>query len=222
LGVIGVGTTDPKYRYNQSDLTLLNLFAQQAAIAVENARLFEEIKSRAVTDELTGLYNRRGLFELGKIEVERAIRYQRPLSVILFDIDHFKLVNDRYSHAVGDQVLRQLAELCRRTVRASDIVGRYGGEEFAVVLPETRLEEAQQVAERFRLAAEEITIPINNKMPTLGNLKVTISCGVMCAEHEIPELAVLIDRADTALYNAKMAGRNRTETFPVKQSVLNE
>ncbi len=208
LGVIGVGSSDPVRRYSQSDLTLLNLFAQQAAIAVENAHLFDEIQTQAITDELTGLYNRRGLFELGQREIERAARHQRPISVLMFDIDHFKQVNDQHSHAVGDQVLRHLASLCRGSLRKTDILGRYGGEEFAVLLLETGPERAFIIAERFRRAVETTLIET-----VQGPLMVTISCGVTSALEDIPELRVLLDQADTALYFAKQSGRNQTRRF---------
>jgi diguanylate cyclase (GGDEF)-like protein len=208
LGVIGVGTNDPHRHYTSSDLTLLNLFAQQAAIAVENARLFDEIQTQAITDMVTGLYNRRGLFEIGMREILRSLRSDRPISVIMFDIDHFKRVNDRYSHAVGDQVLRWLAGMGSMSLRKTDILARYGGEEFAVLLPETKLEDALRIAERFRIAVAETPVET-----THGSLHITISCGVTFATGEVPELAVLLDQADTALYLAKQAGRNRTEVF---------
>jgi len=208
LGVIGVGSSDPARRYSQSDLNLLNLFAQQAAIAVENARLFDEIQTQAITDELTGMYNRRGLFELGQPEIERAARHLRPISVLLFDIDHFKQVNDLHSHAVGDQVLRHLAVMCRGSLRKTDILGRYGGEKFAVLLLETGPERALIIAERFRSAVETTLIETSQ-----GPLWVTVSCGVTSAFGDIPELRVLLDQADTALYVAKQSGRNQTRCF---------
>jgi len=208
LGVIGVGSTDPNRRISQSDLNLLNLFAQQAAIAVENARLFDEIQTQAITDELTGLYNRRGLFEIGQREIERAERHDRPISVLLFDIDHFKLVNDHHSHAVGDQVLRHLASLCRTSLRKTDILGRYGGEEFAIILQETGPDRAFIIAERFRRAVQSSQVETAR-----GQLKITISCGVTSARGAIPELRVLLDQADTALYAAKQAGRNCTRRY---------
>jgi len=208
LGVLGIGTIDPTRRLSATDLTLLNLFAQQAAIAVENARLFETLQTQAITDPLTGLFNRRGLFDFGQHEIEIAIRKNRPFSVILFDIDHFKLVNDRHSHAVGDDVLLQLARRCSAILRRSDILGRYGGEEFAVLLPETELQDAIMIANRFRLVVSES--PLDTRRGPIG---ITISCGVTTAIEEIPDLAVLLDQADTALYASKQAGRNQTTAF---------
>ncbi len=208
LGVLGVGTTDADRRLSDTDITLLNLFAQQAAIAVENARLFETLQTQAITDPLTGLFNRRGLFGFGQHEIEIAIRKERPFSVILFDIDHFKLVNDRHSHAVGDDVLVQLARRCQAILRRSDILGRYGGEEFAVLLPETELQDAMRIANRFRLMVSGK--PLDTRRGPIG---ITISCGVTTASDDIPELAVLLDQADTALYAAKQAGRNQTIAY---------
>lgn len=204
VGVIGVGDSDPKRCFTPADLHLLTLFTQQAAIAVENARLFDETRRLAITDPLTNLYNRRGLFELGQHEIERFHRFHRPLAAIMLDIDHFKQVNDIYSHAVGDQVLRALAETCRANLREVDLLGRYGGEEFAILLPETDVQGAEQVAERLR--HEIASAPV---MTRRGPITVTVSLGVTGALNGSSELAVLLDRADTAMYAAKQAGRDR-------------
>jgi diguanylate cyclase (GGDEF)-like protein len=206
VGVISVGDSDPGRYFTPADLHLLTLFTQQAAIAVENARLFEETHRLAITDPLTGLYNRRGLFELGQREIDRVHRFHRPLAAIMLDIDRFKQVNDIYSHAVGDQVLRVLAEVCRANLREVDLLGRYGGEEFAILLPETDAQAARQVAERLR--QEIASTPV---MTPRGPISFTVSLGVTIALDGIPELAVLLDRADTAMYAAKQAGRNRVE-----------
>ncbi len=208
LGVIGVGTSRVDQRFNDFDLRLLSLFAGQAAIAVENARLFESLQTQAITDELTGLYNRRGLIELGRREALRAGRTKKPIAVMMFDIDHFKQVNDRFSHATGDRVLKMLAEQGRRCLRQTDVLGRYGGEEIAVVLPETSEQEAFQIAERFRQAAASASLETER-----GLVSVTLSCGISWAVEDIPELAVMLDRADTALYAAKQAGRDQTRLY---------
>jgi diguanylate cyclase (GGDEF)-like protein/PAS domain S-box-containing protein len=206
VGVIGVGDSDPTRCFTPADLHLLTLFTQQAAIAVENARLFEETRRLAITDPLTGLYNRRGLFELGQREIDRVHRFHRPLAAIMLDIDIFKRVNDIYSHAVGDQVLRALAKVCQENLREVDLLGRYGGEEFAILLPETDAQAAEQVAERLRqqIASTPVETP-------RGPISFTVSLGVTIALDGISELAVLLDRADTAMYAAKQAGRNRVE-----------
>jgi diguanylate cyclase (GGDEF)-like protein len=180
------------------------VFASQVAVTLENSRLYNEIQQMAITDELTGLYNRRGLFELGQREVDRALRYNRPLTAIMADLDLFKKVNDTYGHQPDDDVLRGLAQICRGAVRDIDIVGRYGGEEFLVLLPESDLRNSIQIAERIRLRVAEASFPTQ-----VGNLSITISLGVCELADNIQDLKSLIARADQALYNAKNAGRNR-------------
>jgi diguanylate cyclase (GGDEF)-like protein len=188
--------------FGRHDLILLEAMANQAAIAIENARLFEEVQRLAVTDELTGLHNRRGFFEVARRELERAERTGRPLSALMLDIDGFKRVNDTYGHAVGDEVLRHLAERCRRAVRDIDIVGRYGGEEFAVVLPETDLKTAMDVAERIRGTIGDE--PFDTEV---GPLPIRVSVGVaLLADEADQTVELLLDRADTAMYLVKQAG----------------
>jgi diguanylate cyclase (GGDEF)-like protein len=204
VGTIGIVDADPKRQFTQHDLNLLNLFAQQAAIAIHNAQLHAEVHQMAVTDSLTKLYNRRGFFELGEREVERTRRSKRPLAAIMLDIDHFKQVNDSYSHAVGDQVLQELANRCKARLRRTDLLGRYGGEEFAILLPETDEESAIKVAERLRKTIEKKPVETDR-----GAISITISLGVTTANENAPELAILLDHADTAMYAAKQAGRNR-------------
>lgn len=194
--------------FGREQAHLAQAFANQAAAAIANARLFSEVQRLAITDPLTGLYNRRGFSEIGHREMERARRYRRPLSVIMLDIDHFKRVNDTYKHAVGDQVLRTLAERCRRRTREVDILGRYGGEEIVILLPETDRAGALRAADHLRRdVAEE---PFNTEV---GPLKITISLGVADSMEGELELDVLIDRADDAMYAAKQSGRNRVMSY---------
>ena len=119
------------------------------AIALENARLFEEVQRLAVTDPLTGLYNRRHYYSLTFKEFERNKRYQVPFSILMMDVDHFKDVNDTYGHLIGDQVLRVIADLIRNNLREVDVPCRYGGEEFVITLPETKLENAEKLGRTF-------------------------------------------------------------------------
>ena len=158
----------------------------------------------AITDELTGLFNRRHFFDLGAREFERAQRYRRPLTAIMLDIDHFKQVNDTYGHATGDQVLQAVARRCRQAIREIDILGRYGGDEFAVLLPETGLDEGYLVAERLRLEVAKDPFPANQNA-----LHITISLGVARVSAKVPDLETLLEHADAALYAAKQSGRNR-------------
>jgi diguanylate cyclase (GGDEF)-like protein/PAS domain S-box-containing protein len=188
----------------ESDLPAASVFATQVAIALENARLYTITQQLAITDDLTGFYNRRGLFELGRREVERSLRFNHELSAIMVDIDHYKRVNDAHGHSVGDEVLRQLSARWRETLRGIDIIGRYGGEEFLVLLPESDLSTAKQVAERMRLRVTNI--PMST---TAGEVRITVSLGVATLKGEIMSLEELIADADKALYEAKETGRNR-------------
>jgi diguanylate cyclase (GGDEF)-like protein len=175
---------------------------KQSETALRNA--LEEVERLAITDSLTGLYNHRHLFELSGREFQRAHRYQLPLSVMMVDIDEFKRVNDTHGHAIGDQVLQGVAECCRKELREVDVIGRYGGDEFVALLPETGLSAACQVAERLRKSIAEKVLDTK-----AGQITVTVSLGiaVLDDEHLTPE--TLIDRADQALYVAKHNGRNR-------------
>ncbi len=194
----------PDFRPRQVEL-LMTLSAHAAA-ALDGARLLEEVQRLAVTDDLTGAHNRRHLFELAEMEFRQATRYLRPLAAIMFDIDRFKDINDRYGHAIGDLVLRWVADHCRAVVRKADVWGRYGGEEFAVLLPETGLKGAVEMAERLRsrVAAGPIETP-------RGPVPVTISLGVAELQESMRDVHALIDRADAAMYFAKRTGRNRVE-----------
>jgi diguanylate cyclase (GGDEF)-like protein len=165
----------------------------------------------AITDELTGLHNRRYLMQRLTAEIKRTTREQRPLACILFDLDHFKRVNDTFGHAAGDRVLQEVAATARRQCRESDILSRYGGEEFVVVLPGTDRRGARDTAERLRQAIQETSIVLN----TGRTLSVSASFGVAVldwnpGEREDVDM-ILLKCADDALYQAKAKGRNRVE-----------
>ncbi len=191
----------------ESDMPAISIFASQVAITLENARLYIEVQQLAITDALLDIYNRRGLFTLGAREVERAQRLQRPLSALILDFDFFKRVNDTYGHAVGDAVLHEVAQRCRSNIRGIDLIGRYGGEEFAVLLPETDLATSHIIAERLRTAVANTPIATQRG----GDVTVTISLGVAALTASTPDLAALLHHADEALYVAKRRGRNRVE-----------
>lgn len=165
----------------------------------------QALYTMAITDPLTGAFNRRHFFALGEKEVERSIRCGLPVSVVIFDMDNFKLINDTFGHLVGDQVLCALSAYCRDTIRPYDIFARFGGEEFILLLPETRGEQAFQVAERMRAR-------IANHLVDLPQGPVSTSASFGVAELNLldtPTLDKLVDRADQALYRAKRSGRNR-------------
>lgn len=187
-----------------ADLPAANLFASQVAVALENTRLYARVQQLAITDELTGLYNRRGLYELGRREVARARRFGTDLSALMIDIDHFKRVNDRWGHSVGDEVLCALAGRLQGLVRSVDVVARYGGEEFVILLPGARLRWATKVAQRVLAAVNGASFSVGETP-----VAVTISIGVAAFGREIEDLAGLIHRADLALYRAKERGRQR-------------
>jgi len=162
----------------------------------------ESLLVQATHDPLTGVFNRRHVEDVLRQEVDRAERHARPLAVAMMDADHFKSINDTYGHHTGDEVLREISERCRKTLRANDILGRYGGEEFVVVFPETNLEEAGAVAERLRAAVAENPIKIGDNA-----LGVTVSIG-LAAYAPGQDIDKLFQKADSALYTAKQDGRN--------------
>jgi len=162
------------------------------------------VQELAITDPVTGLYNRRKLIELADTEFNRAVRYERDLSAIMLDCDLFKKVNDTYGHTVGDQVLKQLGEISLTSIRKADILARYGGDEFMVILPETDEESAMTVA--MRLCQDVAATPFDTRA---GPLHFSISVGVAGLDRSIKNLGQLLDRADFASYVSKDTGGNR-------------
>ncbi|MDQ7094615.1 diguanylate cyclase [Desulfosporosinus sp. PR] len=163
----------------------------------------EELNRLATTDSLTGIFNRRQFLSLGEQEISKAHRYRRPVSLIIYDVDHFKAVNDTYGHQTGDIVLKEITKAVNQQLRSSDIVGRIGGEEFAIILPETQISEALLVAERIRAAIENLLVEFNGI-----TLHITASFGVTDQPENDCSLDKMFNRADGALYEAKERGRN--------------
>ncbi len=188
--------------------TAESLELARGALAAEikrRADLELRLRHLAATDPLTGIANRRSLFDAASSEMQRAQRYGDPFSIIMIDIDHFKLINDRFGHAGGDQVLAEFARLCARTCRIDlDVTGRVGGEEFAIVMPGTGLEGAHGFAERLREAINTAAFVVAEKPAP-----VTASFGVAEFQASDCTTAEIFKRADDALYRAKAAGRNR-------------
>lgn len=167
--------------------------------------LIERLSQQAYHDELTGLANRRFLSQQAHLELDRAKRYQYPLSLFMLDIDLFKNVNDTYGHLAGDSVLKQLSQLMKDALREYDMIARIGGEEFAVLLPETNLAEAIVIAERLRQAVMGCKFSIQQSHP----LKMTVSIGIASTSDLGHDFEILLHEADKRLYQAKIAGRNR-------------
>jgi diguanylate cyclase (GGDEF)-like protein len=175
--------------------------------SIERKQLESRLQRLATTDPLTGADNRRSFGERASMELARSRRYQRPLSLLMLDLDHFKAVNDRFGHAVGDEVLRTFAQVCRETLRDADVFARMGGEEFAVLLVETSAGRASLVAERLRANVARLAIPTPGA--TSDAVSVTVSAGAATANEDDETLDALLARADDALYRAKRAGRDR-------------
>lgn len=184
------------------------IFSSQISVALENARLISEVQRLAITDELTGVNNRRGLFEKGNRELILAKRLSHPLAALMIDLDNFKDVNDKYGHAIGDIALRETVRRICKNIRDIDLIGRYGGEEFVVLLVGDELSEALKVAKRINTAVgrEEI-------LTEAGPIQVTVSVGVDELDAMTLNLGMLIKRADRALYIAKHNGRNQVATL---------
>lgn len=188
--------------YEAHDLALLRALADSSAVALRNARLLDRLHTQATVDELTGCRNRRGFDELLATEISRAKRHGRPLSLLLIDIDHFKSVNDELGHAAGDHALSRIGQLLQSAFRVSDSACRYGGEEFAVILPETAKPEAGAVGERVRRLIADLEP--DDRLPR----RLTASLGVASCPDDAGDAAALVQAADAALYGAKAAGRN--------------
>ena len=207
VGFLNLGSEEQDH-FTAEDEHVAAAFAAQVAVALENSRLYEESQRLATIDTLTGLYNRRQFFFLAEKEIERARRYNKQLAVIMVDLDQFKAINDTYGHLVGDQVLRAVAKACNQALRKVDIVGRYGGEEFTIILPEIGLEGAKYVAERLRTLIAAIEIKTDQ-----GLVKVTISQGLAASDEKHNTLEILLERADKALYTAKSTGGNQVVLY---------
>jgi diguanylate cyclase (GGDEF)-like protein len=202
IGILTLGKKASGGPYSHEDMQLINGIAKQAGVIIENAQLYQQAKIRANTDELTGLYNHRSFHERMEQEIARGSRFGGTFSLIILDLDLFKAYNDIYGHLAGDQVLRKVGRYLENSVRSIDLAFRYGGEEFAVILPEARLDDAYKIAERIRKTIESKTS--SRAMPITASLGVGNwpNDGVMKEE--------VIGLADAALYRAKQTGRNRT------------
>lgn len=187
---------------------ILNIFVSQAAIAISNARLYQKVEYMAITDGLTGLFNHRHFHDVLEQEVYRSEKLQRPVSVMIIDVDDFKAINDRFGHLAGDQVLRELADVIRGGLRSSDLVARYGGEEFGVILPGADERSAREVAEKLRHRVAQRSFDVAGHQ-----LGVTLSVGVASYPVTARNKDELIRCADQAAYYAKESGKNQVCSF---------
>jgi len=205
------------FEMDEPDQKTLEMLTSQINTALQGARVVEDLRHmeaefrlQANTDPLTGIYNRRMLYALGEPAFLLARRHNLPLSVAMVDIDNFKQVNDQYGHAVGDQVLCKMADFIRERIRGTDIFGRFGGEEFLIILPETGTDGALAFVDRMRKSIQAHPIIIGGL-----TVRLTVSIGLACLQADRDQfIDHLIDRADQALYQAKQAGKNQVAVFP--------
>ena len=192
-----------EHQYN-----IISMIASTLTLALRNSEIHREVQEMATTDSLTGLFNKRYFYDELTKEFKVSLRYQTPVSLIMIDLDNFKLINDQFGHQVGDTVLKDITALLTRSLREIDIPVRYGGDEIAIILPETVIEQAFFVAKRIKRLIEGHPIKVGNK-----SVNVTASFGISsCPNSMIKTVEDMIASADKALYDAKKYGRNRIET----------
>ncbi|MBZ8180232.1 diguanylate cyclase [Oscillatoria salina] len=180
---------------------------QLKKVLEQQKHLIAKLEKLATTDPLTGILNRRHFLNIATKELSRYHRYNCGFSLLMLDLDHFKRINDTYGHSIGDEVLKAMTEAVLKSLRKADSFGRFGGEEFAILLPETNLETAREVAERIRQTITKLTITPPNQL-----VQITVSIGVTTCKMKDESLEVLLQRADKALYQAKNLGRDRVVT----------
>ena len=191
--------------FDAEDVRIITLLAAWTAVALENLRLLQNVEKLAVTDDLTQVYNYRFLKSALRREIKRAGRYRQDLSLLMIDVDNLKNYNDHHGHLRGSFLLREMAGLFTAHVRSWDLVAKYGGDEFTVILPQTDLPGAFTVAERLRTAVEEHTFPLARRS------QITVSIGIAAFPMDGQTTSALIETADRALYLAKQRGRNLSE-----------
>ncbi len=202
--------------FTAEEVTLTQTFANHAALAIQNAQLHSAVQHLAITDPLTGIYNRRGFFDLAQKLLAFNQRSPRPISALMLDIDFFKRVNDRYGHDVGDEVICGITAVCQQMMRSADVICRYGGEEFTILLPDSDLIGAQIAAQRLHTAI--VSTPMQT---SAGPVSVTVSVGAAMMDKDCKTLEALLKCADMALYTAKQEGRNRVCLWHAQSDLMN-
>lgn len=216
IGILTILRRD-KDSITLTDRQSLESIASQIAVAYDRARLYSKTKELALRDELTGVYNRRYFYQMLDGELKRARRAGRNVSLLMIDADRFKKFNDDHGHLKGDECLRGMANLLKSNLREGDVLARFGGEEFVLMLTDANLHQSFHVAEKLRnLVQNELNVPVPHK----GFAHATVSIGVSSYPSCADNLHDLIDTADMALYEAKGAGRNRSQCYQVRQKSL--
>ncbi len=217
LGVLNISDKGTGDAFTEEDIKLLLPIVSHVSVVIQRAEFHREseiLREISITDPLTGLLNRRYFQERLAEEIERAKRHQLSLSLIMADIDDFKSYNDTFGHLAGDEILKSMANTFRRTVRTIDVVARFGGEEFTIILPQTRKEAAAAIAERVRKEVERMSFKREEALP---RGKLTLSLGLASFPEDAQDLTDLINNADKALYGAKALGRNRVVLYKVAE-----
>ena len=226
-GIIYLENDSTTGAFTEENLNTVQLLSTQTATSIENAKLYANLEERviartrelreanekltllATTDSLTNSFNRRHFFERAKQEVDRTLRFSRSAVVVMMDIDDFKAINDTYGHGAGDEVIRQVANITKSNLREQDLFGRVGGEEFAIMAPESNLQDGLKLAERIRHSIEQTAIIFSNE-----TFQVTVSIGITVLSPTSTSIEQLLQLADKALYQSKHSGKNKVYSYP--------
>ncbi len=210
LGLVLIGGSTEGIRYNQEVFLILNFLSNVLSVSLKNITQYKKLEELSYTDSLSGLYNHRYFVKRLSEEIFRAKRYQRKLAFVIFDIDEFKIYNDSFGHQSGDQIIRQLGELILKVVRSIDVVCRYGGDEFCIIMPETDQEECLKFIERLRKSIQHHPF-VDEFLQMEHHLTVSAGAAIYPQHARTPEK--LIYGADMALLNAKNSGKNKTLVY---------
>jgi len=208
VGFVGFDFVNKEHSWDLENVAMLQQFANIISNAIERSRLLKILEDKAIRDELTGVLNRRGFVQIANTELIRANRYHHPIGMILLDMDHLKKINDTFGHTAGDIALSEISKFCMKNIRENDILGRWGGDEFVILLPESDYQATLNVATRLQLSICEREINILGQ-----DVQLSISAGVAMVDKDVTTIDELFKNADSALYLAKEDGRNRIKVF---------